>query len=59
MVFVAKTLGDMVASENRCEQTQIVTLGRIESRRIAAVDFLGFGKLGQFTIGRCRIGYGS
>ena len=54
-VFVAEALSDMVAIQDCGKQFEIIPLGRIEARGVAAVDSLGFSEVGQFAIGRCRI----
>ena len=55
-VFVAEPLGDVVAVQDGGEQFQIVVAGRVEARRVAAVDSLGFREVGQFAMGGCRVG---
>lgn len=45
----------MIAIQNGDKQSQILPKGGIESRRIAAVDSLGFCKIGQLAIAEFRI----
>ena len=55
-VFVTEPPGNMVAIQDGGEQFEITPAGRVKSRRVVAVDSLGFDQISQFAIGGCRIG---